>query len=781
MNHALGLSIVMALIAPLGAQATTDPISFSTSFAVPLAGDTRIPVHSRVGEPGEPTYGIWAAGSAYKASFHGGMTFVPCLGRDYPDNQPVTWRSTSVRIGDRELVDAGRPPVMVHTDYRVEYRHGRVVEAYDVLPHGLEQTFVIAERPAGAGDLRVTGTVTTALWTPAVDQWVGDLVFRDGAGTPILRYGKAVAIDADGDSFQMTTTCLGNVVTLHLPAADVAAADFPLVVDPLLAPTNVTAVGTAADVGETDCASEGLNVSLNSVFCYTRYYSAADSDVVARISTVALTTSALAFADLSAATAADHARAAFVSATNSWVVVYQSLVLSNQEMRIRGAKFPGGVAPAASATSFELVAPAATHDWRPAVGGVADGGTGNYALVVFQRESGTSAFANTTTSSVMGVLFNTATSTGTWTAPFPIHGSSTVDAERPAVNRAAEGGAGFSWLVVGQIFTNATANDDWDLSARLVTNTGVVSGNAWGSSLGTVHQLGPVVDGRYGRYCIAFSTAASSTGKVQNILGTELRCERLDWAHGDSAPSLAGNLPAETLQTNSFRILEANGIAHNGASRSHWAIVWRSSSTSPALYATRVGYQGKPLQSAELVASTGANTPGAAAVLHHDSSGNSVVGYMTVGTTNSIWSRQWSLPTPVAAQNSGSGCGNGAGITWVGAAAPWAENQRIGCQLSGVRVHGAPANSLHLLFVATATANVLVVDPILASQCNLLVPIAGPEFLGNMPLAFGNDVTWQLPLPEALPGLTLHFQDWFLDPATGLFRGTSRLDVQLVK
>lgn len=45
-------------------------------------------------------------------------------------------------------------------------------------------------------------------------------------------------------------------------------------------------------------------------------------------------------------------------------------------------------------------------------------------------------------------------------------------------------------------------------------------------------------------------------------------------------------------------------------------------------------------------------------------------------------------------------------------------------------------------------------------------------------LHVGDDVTWQLPLSESLPELTLYFQDWFLDPATNLFRGSPRLDVQ---
>ena len=65
--------------------------------------DARIAVHSHDVQPGESPYGIWAAGTAYKASFHDGMTFYPLLGRDYPRNQPWSWHTTSVRVGSREL------------------------------------------------------------------------------------------------------------------------------------------------------------------------------------------------------------------------------------------------------------------------------------------------------------------------------------------------------------------------------------------------------------------------------------------------------------------------------------------------------------------------------------------------------------------------------------------------------------------------------------------------------------------------------------------------------
>ena len=42
-------------------------------------------------------------------------------------------------------------------------------------------------------------------------------------------------------------------------------------------------------------------------------------------------------------------------------------------------------------------------------------------------------------------------------------------------------------------------------------------------------------------------------------------------------------------------------------------------------------------------------------------------------------------------------------------------------------------------------------------------------------------VGWTLPLIEGLPAQTLHFQDWYLDPATGLLFNSPGLAVPIVK
>src|SRR5690606_23139412 len=192
----------------------------------------RTPVHTAEADEGVP-YGLWAAGARYKASFHDGMTFVPYLGSEYPTTVEFRWRTTAVEVGGAVL-EAASEPRRTHTDYRVEYDLGSVVEAYDVRADGLEQTFVL-ERPLGTGDLVVRGVVTSPLTAPDVPPAHQALEFRDAEGRAIVRYGAATAVDARGRRQPMRTCCSNGEVTLHLDGAWLRDAAYPVVVDPIIA------------------------------------------------------------------------------------------------------------------------------------------------------------------------------------------------------------------------------------------------------------------------------------------------------------------------------------------------------------------------------------------------------------------------------------------------------------------------------------------------------------------------------------------------------------------
>ncbi|MCU0863595.1 MAG: hypothetical protein MUC36_07395 [Planctomycetes bacterium] len=773
------LSVPLVLLsAAFAAAQSPAPWSATADGKATIDADIRVPVHGRDGDPG---YGLWAAGRDYKASFHDGMTFVPYLGGAYPHNQPLSWHTTSVRVGELELLTAGRVPHLQHGDYQVRYDHGQVVETYDVLAEGLEQRFVLSERPLAAGALQIQGSLQTALWSPAVENAHQGLVFHDAEGRAILGYGAATAIDADGDCFAMTTSQADGVITLTLAADDLARADFPLVVDPLLATQLAIGIGTSSEPGEIDAANDGTSGLASSLLAFTLQASAMDSDLRVHVGTAVGGNANGVFADIAVAASADHARVAFVAATNRWVIVYQNLIAATQLMQVRAAVLPANPGGPAQSSSIPLLTLPGTHHWRPEVGGVLPGGAGNRALVVLQRETGTAQFANTANSSVWGAFLDTSTATGSWTTPFLIQGNASDDTERPSVNRAAEGGNAFSWFVVCQAFTNNAGNDDWDLFGRLVDQAGGVSPQAWISSLGTTHKLGARVDGSAGRYAVVFSTANTSIGKNLDVVGNDLRCERVDWPHGQGGQSVSGDWPVQTLSSSAFRTLEACSIAQDVTSDSHWTLAWRNSSTAPALYASRVGYRGQALQAPDLVVATGVSSPGPATVMVAAAAGATTVFY-AIGNQGwfEVQRRRFDLPVATAPSVVAGSCG-GPVLSWTGPSSVAGTNQLMGNEFCGPRVVGAGPNDLHLMLVAVATASLPLVDPIAGTGCTLLVPFGGPDYLGYLTPAIGADVRWSLPLPESLPSLTVHFQDWVLRANDGRFWGSGRLTVPLVR
>src|SRR5690606_24849719 len=169
-------------------------------------------------------------------------------------------------------------------DYRFEYDHGQVVEAYDVRLEGLEQSFVVPVHPGNTGDLVVTGTVKTQLVAEPVAGRHEPVKFLDESGDWILSYGAATAIDAAGRQVAMTTTFQDGAFRLELSGEWLASAVFPVVVDPLMA-TNVTLNGGQANSQVPqflDVLRDDAGVSENVWICYTRSVSAADQHMWVR-------------------------------------------------------------------------------------------------------------------------------------------------------------------------------------------------------------------------------------------------------------------------------------------------------------------------------------------------------------------------------------------------------------------------------------------------------------------------------------------------------------------
>lgn len=743
---------------PPAAGAMAPPAATGLLGAVPT-DDVVVPIHTAEPDGGVP-YGIWAAGARYKASFHDGATFVPLLGMAYPHNLPWSWRTQSVRVGEHELVT--QAPRLQWTAERAEYELGGVVEAYDVRLEGLEQTFVLRARPAAAGDLVLRGAVTTALHAAAVEAAHQALTFHDEAGVPIVTYGAAVAVDALGKRAAMTTTFAHGIVELRLAADWLQRATFPIVVDPLLgAAPGIT--GAARE--QVDIVIEPTSIGESVWIAYSAAASASDLDLYFRRWTYGGTIGSTPFVDVTSSWSTSGGRCEFSTGVGMAIVVFDRLFPS-QSRYLRFHRHDHN--DLTTSTAFDTIA-ASDNAWRADVGAYGSSG-GPHALVLWQQEPNNGPFAETSSSDIYGCSIDL--STGTANAPFVVANTTFVDHERPSVgSRRLVGSAG--WLVAYQVYSTLVVNDDWDVVVRSVNENGVVSATLLVDNASADHKMAPVIDGQAGAHAVAFttSTLVQQPGKPSGVNGHQIRVVRVDWDFvAGTASEPYGTV---VLQSNADPRLEVGGLCMDRDTQSHWALLFRSNVTQQ-LYLRTVGYSGQQLQAETVVNPAGSDVSVPGGLSFSSNYRTFAIAYAVNGATNSVTFDRYDYPAVASYSNTGPGCSTA--TMW------WDGSQLIGSYYNHVRVSGAPANAIHLLVVATAPAQGLLVGiPPFVDFCWLLVPNVGPDHLGIL-VDVGSSASWHLALPEFLGNGTFYFQDFHTD-ASGNFQfvSTQRLEVPVVK
>lgn len=219
-----------------------------------------------VQEPGDGR--VWVRGADYKASFGAeGATFIPFLGSDAPQNYPVRFTLSSVRVGAHEIAFTSAGTV-TRDGERIVIDRGAVDEVYDVTLESVEQTFVI-ESLAVRGALSVEVAVETEL----ARRESGDgLEFANELGG--MRYGKATVLDADGARFETASRLVDGKIKIDVPEAFVQKARLPLRVDPLF--TTYTVANATLDEYYSDIAYDYSNNRWCVV--YEEAYSSTDHD-----------------------------------------------------------------------------------------------------------------------------------------------------------------------------------------------------------------------------------------------------------------------------------------------------------------------------------------------------------------------------------------------------------------------------------------------------------------------------------------------------------------------
>ncbi len=754
----------------------------STLPAPTTPTDFITPIHSAADDPAGYSYGTWAAGADYKVGFAKDVTFIPYLGRDYPTTQSVRWQTVSATAGGSDLL-AVPTPTTWHDQDRFEYRYGGLVEAYDVLLGGLEQTFVLSNRPAHSGDIVVRGRVTTTLQGTLLAD--GAIDFADADGRNLVRYGAATAIDARGDQQPMSTSYADGIVSLTVPAAWLEGATFPVVIDPLLTPVTLqlgVAKGESVDLVRDDSSNTLFNV-------YARFVSATDADVWGRIypdgfgagggGTLVLT-------DITTSWSTPTIDCSVCGPQGTYVAAMSREFAAGAAMRIWAQ--PTTTATVVTAVLFGPFS-ATAIDWRPTVGGIqafnesGSAVTGTHCLVAFQRDNSGTPGTNTAESEIWALPVDCTTSPATLGTAF--EAASTVagrDSEMPDLTKISEGGASTSWIIAFQEYNNSIANDDWDALARRITTTTATATEWFPTVSSGDHKLTPKIAGQDGRYCVFYGRVNQTTlTKVSGYDAHNIDCERFDWPTGGTI----GKLDASVLGTSSTgtRYLRVYGAAHDTDTNSFWLGLWHANGAgSRNLFLDRVGHRGQRVEGESI-------PPGSIDYVdgnldYDDDAKGFVFAYAedNAAATHPLRGNVFAFPTEVSPSVGGIGC-NSVTMTWsatdVDGTVIFANNQQMGHQFTRLSASGGPATGFHLMQLSMDTLDVVVLHPLITPGCRLLVDVFGPGYIGQVS-DFGPSVAWNIPLPDTLPGFTLHCQDWIYDLSTNLLTTSTRLSVPLV-
>jgi hypothetical protein len=747
-----GASILPAQSLPEASLTTTTPVVRPVT-----------PIHSQIDDHGA-AYGLWAAGSAYKASFHDGLQFVPYLGRARPENATFGWRTVSATIGERQLVR--QAPRLRHDALRAEYDLGGIVEAYDVHPEGLEQTFVLQEPPRGGGDLVVRGEVTGVL-RPEPLQGHGPVGLVDEHGVRCATYGAATAIDAAGRRVPMTTRAGEGFIELVLGAQSLVGLEFPLVVDPLLTPMLVTV--TSDVVGDVDVQATVGTMPSASFVAEVVYASASDADL--RYLAHNVPQSVTLYADLSAQWSTAEPSLGFCAWAGSTLLAFSRTFVGDGTRRIRMHRHANSMLSLDNSVVL-LEHPESRNCWRPAVGTDINGIQTPSLLVVFQVE-GTGSFTTVPTSRIRAALVDVSTAVpATILQQFDIAAPALTDCERPAIG-SVQHGFPRTWTVAWQSYLGSGLFPNglqWDVQVRRVGDDGTLGPTFTVPASPNEHQMAPRIAGIDDRMMLVYteSSPAESSIKPAGANGHRVRTVRLD--HGPAGFTLPHG--TKLLQSTIDARNQVLGIADDPMSRSHWHVLLHLTSPEELHFVT-CGYTGTVM---------------ASSLAHGTFSGSFVGGAVNVrGTTvamiyavsapalnDVIYVRGFDWPNLFPTIDGPAACST--------ATILWAEPPLIGSEFAGPRLQNIPANGFGLVLVGTQSlaAQVLGV-PGVHDGCWVLVPLSGPDHVGVLGPALGPEAHFPLPLPEFLQPQTIYVQGVLFDPGSSELFSTRRLNVPIGK
>ena len=787
MSHRLLVapSIAFALLGlSLAAQSQQAP-----TRTLPAASQLDLPevieIHTPEADPALPPYtpSSWAAGADYKVRFGSTMTFIPYLGSEYPHNQPFGWQTVGVSVGG-EALPLTAPNGRAASPTRYEYELGSVVEVYDVRLEGLKQSFVLRNRP-GSGELRIEGQLETKLRTTPGMHGHHDLSFVDEAGHPIVGYGKAIAFDANGRRWPVSTEVANDRITLSLAAEAVASAAYPLVVDPLLTNTVLATYSTFSAWGEAravDIARDDENNQL--MVAYQRDVSADDIDLYLRMYDDGFSASlGIVYSDLDTTWDTVDPKVAYSPSADRWITVFTRDFDSTDTKWVRWHPHIAGSTAGDQTVGF-LINPGLRSQLHPTVGAFAGNGDPTNAVLCLQRDINF-GLGGTHTSDPNSRIFYTlidlagtagGNGAGSSTPMVELTGADPngeADRERPSINRQGSTYTNSSFLVAWQtLWTNPPCPgpfclDDWDVEGRRLDAAGGVLTGTWisaNSYTNSWHKMGPQVDGYGDEYVIGYSMIANPTALPLSSpvpAGSRIACESYDWW---TQPGVIG-MPQVVHEVPSGERLTLTGISYDSSSRSHAVLVYHDNQAQE-VYATKVGYRNRVVESLTAYSQPGNQVYAGGAVFDRDGTlsypaRHAFVFGVTNGSTQPVYGNfvdyvATSLPTPYGNQ----GCTLGAVIEWTFI-------HRLGHEHGRISLISGRNNRLSVCLISLGSDNTPL-SPFGFGSCNLLVD-AGPLLVSSTLhiTDLNGNASQQVPVPGNLQPFTAYFQ-WIQFPFTGI-------------
>ncbi|MEZ5964938.1 MAG: hypothetical protein R3F56_13945 [Planctomycetota bacterium] len=698
-----------------------------------LPADFVVPIHSQPADPVFGEYGTWAGGRSYKVRFGEVVTFFPRLGARAPRNLPLAWRTLSVRVGASDLAATGGPVrTRVAGPHRFEYERGDVVEAYDVRPDGLEQTFVLAAPPAAAGDFVVEGELQTELRAQPVVAQHGDLVFADALGQPVLSYGRAFVLDAGGRKQAIATEFDGQRVRLRVPHAFLRDATYPVTIDPLTQSMFLNLDGYRnADVG-----AQAESSGQTQMVAWSLYTSTTDIDTIVYTYAPNWTTSAQVFADLSDSWHSDHPSVAYSGAADRWVVAFERQNTVSQIRLYLHARDNTGFNTGSMVFLPRMTS--TSHDWKASVGTQVSSSSA-LALVVCQSEFG-AQFDPNGVSDVFGRLVDVATGAMA-SAALPLAGavSSSLDREGATVTRGTHGS--FYWQTA---WSQRSLAGKFELETAQVDNDGTVRPAVRiDDPTQDFHKVLARVDGADGEFLVSYVLADQvGQGYGRTLMATRFR---------NTYPQIVDVRHRALFVAQGTETVVNSSLAFDRGTGSHWAAAFHTASQvgNPhyALVA-RVGYEAGVTELQQLTSST--NLSWRPVVAHS----GTARGFLVVNSEfNALSGRDFYYPLSAGTSIVGPGCG---GAT-ISARNPYAGNHNFYVYLAG-----APAGQPATLLLSLAAGSTPL-DFLGMAGCVLhLAPASLLTLPPTTTTIFG--INAHLPLPDTFFG-ELYAQWWHGDPA----------------